>query len=230
MAAILPAAGQSTGSSSASSPAGRLFRDFTRDQKAIWTSPFRMSKRTWVNTALPLAAGTAVLIATDKRAVDGLPNSNDQVKWSGRVSHGGALYTLAGATALPMVVGKLAHRPDAVQVGRSGTEALADAIVVTSALKYAFGRERPDDKNSNARFFHGGQSFPSGHAVTVWAAAVAVGRNRRTPRWLAVTGYAAATAVSLSRVGARRHYPADVLAGSAFGALIGGYVARHSAP
>ncbi len=230
MAAALPLAAQPAGGSGQTSPTRRFVRDFGRDQKAIWTSPFRMSKHTWAGTALPLAAGTAALLAVDKRAVNGLPNTRDQIKWSGRVSTTGAIYTLGGATAVPLILGKLTHRAGPIQVGRSGAEALADAFVVTTALKYALGRERPNDPRSSGRFFHGGRSFPSGHALMAWSVAVAVGRHRRTPRWLAVTSYVSAVAISLSRVGAQRHYPADVLAGSVFGALIGGYVARQSAP
>ena len=199
------------------------------DQKAIWTSPFRMNKRQWLNTALPLVGGTAALIAIDKRAVRGLPNTPDQLKWSGRVSNAGAAYSLFGATLLPAVVGKITKKPEISRGGISAAEALVDSFAVIYVMKYAFGRERPDQPNGNSRFFHGGISFPSGHAMSVWAAAAATGYHRHTPRWLTITAYAAATAVSLSRVGAQRHHPADIFAGSAMGFLIGRYVGRKNA-
>jgi membrane-associated phospholipid phosphatase len=203
-------------------------RDIGHGQKVIWTSPFRMSKGRWLNTALPLAAGTAALIATDRSVARALPNSHDQVVWCGRISQAGALYSLAGATAVPIIAGKLTGHPAAVRVGRSGAEALADALLVTYALKFAFGRERPDDKDGNLRFMHGKISFPSGHALTMWAAVTAVASDRHTPKWLKITGYIAAGTVSLSRIGARRHSPSDVLVGSVFGALIGRYVGQKN--
>ncbi len=227
---VLPVTGQPPAAAPTRSVAGAFVRDFASDQKVIWTSPFRMSKRRWLNTALPVAVGAAVFIATDRTVANGLPNTQDQVVWSKRVSRAGAAYSLAGATAVPVLAGALTHRPKAVRVGLSGAEALADAVVVTYALKYAFNRERPDSTNGNGRFFHGGDGFPSGHAVGTWATAVAIGPDRRTPRWLAITCYTAASAVSLSRIGARRHYPSDVFVGSAFGFLIGRYVAHKNAP
>jgi hypothetical protein len=46
----------------------RVFlRDVWHDQKVIWTSPVRMNRRQGLGIALPLAAGTAALIATDRR-------------------------------------------------------------------------------------------------------------------------------------------------------------------
>jgi membrane-associated phospholipid phosphatase len=39
--------------------------------------------------------------------------------------------------------------------------------------------------------------------------------------------YGGATTVSVSRVLAREHFPSDVLVGSTFGWLIGGYVLHH---
>jgi membrane-associated phospholipid phosphatase len=60
-----------------------------------------------------------------------------------------------------------------------------------------------------------------------FAVATAVARNRRTPKWLAVTAYSAAAAVGLSRWTAREHFPSDVFAGALFGGLIGNYVATR---
>ena len=194
------------------------------------TSPFHTRKARWLNTVLPPAAGTPGLIAVDQRASDALPNTRDQIIWSKRVSTAGAIYTLAGATAGPIVAGTLAHNPEVARVGRTGAEALASAFVVSSALKYSLGRQRPDEPGSHGHFFHGSDAFPSGHALTVWAVAAAIGHSRHTPKWLSLSCYAVATAVSLSRISARRHYPSDVLVGGVFGALIGRYVAGKNAP
>src|SRR5581483_12074673 len=71
-----------------------------------------------------------------------------------------------------------------------------------------------------------GQSMPSNHSIIAWSFAHAVAA--RYPGWgtrLAV--YGLASTVSVSRVLAREHFPSDVLVGSTFGYLIGGYVLHH---
>jgi membrane-associated phospholipid phosphatase len=209
------------------SAAGQFMRDIWTDQKTIWTSPVRMNRRQFLNVALPLAAVTAGLIATDTRTAKWLPNTPGQVKWSQRVSDFGTLYTLGFVTAGWMVGGKVIHEPRYSRIGRISTEALVNAILANYALKGISERERPDQRNGQGRFWKGGMSFPSGHAMQSWAAAVAIARTPKCPRWLAITSYTMATVVSLSRWSAHKHFPSDVLVGGVFGGLIGNYVARR---
>jgi len=150
------------------------------------------------------------------------------VRYSTYVSRAGAAYVLAGAVAAPLFGGMLADKPGATSIGRSGAEALADSAIVTYVLKPVFWRERPTAAGGKGRFWHGkDNSFPSGHSLMSFAVATAVARNRRTLKWLAVTAYTAAAAVSLSRWTARKHFPSDVFAGAVFGGLIGNYVATR---
>jgi membrane-associated phospholipid phosphatase len=192
-------------------------------QKQIWLSPLRMDGRQWLHRSLPLLAGTAALIAVDRRIARGLPNSDDQVRWSNRVSHAGGLYTLAAVTALPLLTGRSGRHPAAFSVGESALHALASAATVNYALKYSLGRERPDMNVGNGPFFRAGDSFPSGHAMTTWAICTAIARHKRTPTWLKFVSYGVATTVSLSRMGARRHFASDVFAGAVLGGMIGNY-------
>ncbi|HTS63196.1 MAG TPA: phosphatase PAP2 family protein [Candidatus Acidoferrales bacterium] len=235
LATAIPAAGQSPAPAPGATPhnpslVGGFVRDFGHDQKVIWTSPFHTNKRRWLTTVLPLAAGTAALIAVDQRGSDALPNTHDQIAWSNHIAEAGLIYALVGATAGPIVAGKFAHNPQIARTGRRGTEAVLDALVVVMALKYPLGRQRPDDPGSGGHFFHGGDSFPSAHAVTAFAGAAAIGHDRHTPRWLKITCYVAAGTASLARISGRRHYPADVLVGGVFGELIGRYVAHKPEP
>jgi membrane-associated phospholipid phosphatase len=205
----------------------QFLKDIWTDQKAMWTSPFHMNRRQWATIALPLAAGTAALIATDQDAANWLPNTPDQVKWSKRVSNIGAAYTLGGMVGGTLLVGWKSHDSQISDIGRSSARALVDSVIVSYALKFATARERPTQNDGQGRFWKGSNSFPSAHAMDSWAVAMVVARNRKSPTWLKVTSCALATAVSLSRWGARKHFPSDILVGGVLGGLIGNYVATH---
>ena len=209
------------------SAAGRFLRDVWIDQKTIWTAPVRMNRREFFAIVLPLTAATAALIATDERAGKWLPNTPDQIRWSGRVSTIGAVYTLGGLVGAGMIVGRAANKPNMLRMGRLSAEAFANVVIVGGAIKGLTSRERPDQNDGQGRFWKGGSSFPSGHAMNAWAVATAVARSPKCPRILALVSYGAATTVSLSRWGAHRHFPSDILVGSVFGALIGNYVATR---
>ena len=209
------------------SAAGQFLRDIWTDQKAIWSSPVRMNRRQFFTFALPLTAATAGLIATDSEAAKLLPNTPDQVKWSKRFADFGAVYTLGFLTAGWLIGGKIINKPDISRAGRNSAEALANAIMVNYAIKGITLRERPDQGIGDGKFWAGGQSFPSGHAMNSWAVAFAVARTPRCPKWLAITSYGMASAISLSRWTARKHFPSDILVGGVLGALIGNYVARR---
>ena len=58
-------------------PVRRFLGDIWTDQKAIWSGPFRMNKYQFTRIALPLAAGTAALIASDRDATQLFPNTPD---------------------------------------------------------------------------------------------------------------------------------------------------------
>jgi membrane-associated phospholipid phosphatase len=109
--------------------------------------------------------------------------------------------------------------------------AVAAAGLLVTVLKELFDRARPPVSGIDAvGVIPASASFPSGHAATAFAAAVAVGmfypRLRRPLLALAAV-------VALSRVYLGVHYASDVLAGSALGALIGlaaGWTVRAVAP
>jgi membrane-associated phospholipid phosphatase len=201
--------------------------DIWTDQKAIWTSPFRMNRRQALTIALPLAAATAGLIATDSRTSKWLPNTPDQVKWSQRFSEFGAVYTLGLVTGGPLVGGKIIGRPDYTRIGRNAAEALVNSVIANYAIKGITGRERPNEGDGSGRFWQGGQSFPSGHTMNSWAVATAIARTPNCPRWFAITSYAMATAISASRFSANKHFASDILVGGVVGSLIGNYVAKR---
>jgi membrane-associated phospholipid phosphatase len=131
------------------------------------------------------------------------------------------------------LAGSATHNDHLRETGLLAGEAMLDATIVGTVLKYATNRERPDTGNGQGDFWpHGtrdataGQSFPSGHAIGVWAFAhVVADEYPGFATKLAVYGLAAG--VSASRVMGREHFPTDALVGSVFGYLIGGYVYNH---
>lgn len=134
--------------------------------------------------------------------------------------------TALGSTlVLALVVGLLAlalHRLGHARSARLLLLAGAGAAVLTSALKHAFERARPDVV---ARLVEvPGYSFPSGHSLAsaaVYATAgvlVAVHARRALDRALcAVVSLGLLVAIGLSRVYLGVHYPSDVLGGYAAG-------------
>ena len=106
---------------------------------------------------------------------------------------------------------------------------LALATLVSTLLKDLFDRTRPplaDPSVVPLVTTPDSPSFPSGHALTAFAAAVAVGALHPRLRWPLV---ALAALVGLSRVYLGVHYALDVLAGALIGTIIGlasAYVAR----
>jgi membrane-associated phospholipid phosphatase len=114
-----------------------------------------------------------------------------------------------------------------------GAEAVVNASLVFGALKLATNRERPDQGAGTGGFWpHGpddysvASSFPSGHATASWALARVI--SAEYPGWpTKLCAYGFATAISTSRITARRHFPSDVVVGSTLGYLIGGLVVRR---
>ncbi len=163
----------------------------------------------------------------DEDAAKWLPNTDDQVKWSKRVSQIGTIYTLGGIVGGTMLAGKKKNDQELFNVGKSSARALVDSIIINYGLKFATGRERPLENDGQGRFWKGSDGFPSGHAMDSFAVATVIARSPKTPMWLKITSYTVATAVSLSRLGVRRHFPSDIYAGAILGSLVGNYVATH---
>jgi membrane-associated phospholipid phosphatase len=102
--------------------------------------------------------------------------------------------------------------------------AVTSSVLFVLLLKLLVGRPRPPVED--ARLIQGGFSFPSGHsavsAVLYGTLAYLLMRSVRRLRWRVLIGTATALlvlAIGLSRVYLGVHYPSDVLAGWAVGAL-----------
>jgi len=131
---------------------------------------------------------------------------------------GSNMYVLA-ATGATYAIAQMIDRPQLARRSARVGLAVTIASVVTAGIKEAVGRSRPEDSIHNAANVHpfsNNVSFPSGHAATAFAAAVALDRET-TGRWVPYLVYPAATLVAWSRVHDRKHWTSDVVAGAAIG-------------
>ncbi len=215
-------------------PFVRMPKYLVEDQKAIWSSPFHTAKNDLKWWAI-FGGATAALIATDQWTAKNLPNSRTQVSISTWASRLGSGYTLVPFTAALYFAGSHAENDRLRETGLIGFETLADVNIVAEAVKLVADRSRPLQGNGKGEFEEGvasrwSSSFPSGHAINTWALASVIAHQYPHPRIVPVLVYAAATTVVVARVGARQHFPGDVVAGSAMGWFIGDYVygKRHN--
>ncbi|BBY64195.1 phosphatase PAP2 family protein [Mycolicibacterium helvum] len=157
--------------------------------------------------APPASGEVAALVAIQSRlgtpAVIGVARSMSHF---GEHAQGWVAISALGALTMPK------RRRDWVLVGVGAVAAHAAAI----AIKLVVRRERP---NHPAVAVNVGTpsalSFPSAHATSTTAAAMLLSRATRSRLPLAVV-----PAMALSRLVLGVHYPTDVLAGAAVGAVV----------
>jgi PAP2 superfamily len=201
-------------------------KQFLQDNRDLWTSPLRV-KRENLRWIVPLGIGTAALLKTDPSISAEIEEAKGIQPPSRIVSRAGS-FPLFLAPAVLMAVGRVADDERTVRAGSVTLQAVLHSEIIVQALKAATNRERPSKSNGNGGFWDGGKSFPSGHAISSWAFAAAISDQYADKKWIGISSYAMATAVSLSRIGGQNHFPSDVLIGSSMGWLIGHYIShRH---
>jgi membrane-associated phospholipid phosphatase len=148
----------------------------------------------------------------------------------------GALFATLGASGL-LLAGE-AHRDwgTAREDLTVFAQAVGTATLLTNWAKVLFHRPRPYRYVAAAAGTGGaaesGLGFPSGHTTGAFAAAFAYWSiqsrrgtaSARRPQIVALVSFAAITGVL--RVVAREHFPTDVMAGAALGAVVGWAVPR----
>lgn len=212
-------------------PFTRMARFVPYDQKVIWTSPFRSSKKD-IKWWLIFGGATGGLIAADKYISKAAPNQLWLQHLGTDVSYLGEPYTLLPLSAAFYFGGTAYHSDHFREMGLLSFEALADVTVEELALKSIFDRQRPLEGQGNGEFEAStnaryNSSFPSGHAIETMALASVVAHEYPHKRWVQVLAYAYAAGVIGARLAANKHFPGDVLAGGALGWLTGDYVYGH---
>ena len=179
----------------------------------------------WTALGGLLLAVACSLVATDGRvpgwerevfqAINGLPDWLYRPMW---------LMQLFGLLGVPVIVAVVAL------VWRKWRLALAllllgplKLFVERQVLKELVERGRPGQTEPGAVLRDvppAGQSFPSGHAIVVFAIAVLVAPYLRG--WWRIVPFALALLACVSRVYLGAHNPLDVVAGAGAGLLLGG--------
>jgi membrane-associated phospholipid phosphatase len=193
------------------------------DELGLWTSPFkaRFSDATWL---VPLGGLTAALFVTDTQFSRHLSSQPNTLLRYRHVSDYG-VYSMAGGAAGLYFLGLMTKNEHQRETGFLSGEGAIDALIAVEALKLVTGRQRPYQGNGGGQFGKGGTSFPSEHAAAAWAIAGIVAHEYPSP-FMKFLSYGMASAVSVSRIGAKQHFPSDVLIGSALGYLTSEYVYR----
>ncbi|MBI1896610.1 MAG: phosphatase PAP2 family protein [Acidobacteria bacterium] len=202
----------------------KTFKNSLLDQREIWTTAFRFNRsnaKFWIG----IGATTAALVAMDSRLSRQLPNSQDQMAFSEKISKVGAAYTAYPIAAGFYLMGAVTGNARATETGALGLVAVTDSLILSQALKTAFSRQRPMDGDGKGLFFKGAHnSFPSGHSMMSFALASVVANEYSGSKLVPVIAYGAAGLISASRFSARRHFASDIVAGAAMGWLLGHHV------
>jgi hypothetical protein len=200
-----------------------LLKNIAQDQKALWDGPKSLR---WVDAdwLVPLGGATAALFATDTDFSRHLSNSPNRIKYSKDVSNYG-IAAMVGIGGGMYVLGHFTHDDHKLETGILAGEAAIDSLVPVYGMKYGLGRDRPLQDNYKGQFLQGGVSFPSEHAAAAWSIASVIAHEYPGPL-TSIFAYSLASAISVSRITAKQHFPSDVLVGSAIGWLEGMYVYR----
>jgi membrane-associated phospholipid phosphatase len=195
----------------------RLSLGLLEDQKDIWTSPFhlRFSDTQWL---VPFAGITAGLAVTDRDVSAHISSDPNRAQHYRTLANGGVA-AFAGIAGGLWLAGTIHHDEHQKETGLLSGQAAVNSVIVVEAMKYIFGRERPNVGDGRGAFFKGGSSFPSTHAAVAWSVAGILAHEYPGPLTKALA-YGLATAVSISRIQSRDHFPSDVLVSTGIGMLI----------
>lgn len=205
------------------SPHTNFRKNVFRDQKAIWLSPFRLERKD-LKWLIPLAATTAVLIATDHETSSWVSHSGSLQGWSKGV---GLTAVSAGGVAFgSYLIGRAVNNRRAEETGVLAVEAIIDTGLITGFVKFATHRPRPNMEGGRGNFFTHGTSFPSGHSAYSWTVATVVAYEYWDRPLIRYGAFAAAVAIAASRYTGRTHFLSEVVFGSAIGFGTGRLVFR----
>lgn len=206
-------------------------RNFGLDFGAVVASPAHWNGTDWAKFAA-LAGTTAAVFAFDQSLYDGVQRNRTEFSEgaSPYVSKCGNGTYLVGFMAAMYLSGEAFNSPGLRTTALQSLESFLTASAVVLGLKFVVGRARPYAHESDSSFHpfsfasrH--VSFPSGDAAGAFAVATAIA-ERAEAVVVDILAYSLAGLVAFYRVHDRKHWPSDVLAGSALGFFVARKVAR----
>jgi membrane-associated phospholipid phosphatase len=193
-------------------------RDVLEDAKLYFTAPVRWDAKDWLYFGGALAAiGAAHEYDGEVRrhfAIGDRAILNGQDKNSVRDALPAAV-VVAGTWAFAKLVGDSAGQVEAYTMLEAG----GFSLVTTEALKFAAGRDRPNETTRVDDWRQGGSSFPSLHASAAFAIGTVLAESGGDDyRWIRrVLGYGMASATAYVRLHDNVHWLSDTVAGAAIG-------------
>ena len=137
---------------------GQFTLDLLKDQKQLWTAPFRLhfSDTAWL---VPLSGITAGLLVTDTDVSKNVSRDPKKLSHYTTLSNAGVA-ALAGSAGAMWLFSYHNSNEHWRETGLLSGEAAVQSLIMTQALKYSFGRERPDAGNGQRALFSGRTVFP----------------------------------------------------------------------
>ena len=193
-------------------------RTALEDTKLYFTAPIRWDRYDWMDFGIAVAAVGAAhqFDGTVRRhfAVGSRALLNGQDKNSVRDA-----LPAAGLVAGTLAYAGMLGDSDGYRETWSLLEAGALSAASGEILKFATGRERPNDTTSPNQWGQGGSSFPSVHASAAFAIGTVFAESGNDQyRWVRrIVGYGIASGTAYIRLRDNVHWLSDTVAGAALG-------------
>lgn len=170
-----------------------LVPNILRDQKPIWTFPFKLAEGKHWKPFLGTAIGTAGLVVLDPYTEPYFRNrSGFNTYKTGPLRGRNTTLAITLTPAAFYLAGLASHSKHARSTGLLAAEAVADTQILSFAMKHIAGRLQPSDipphgdfRNTwfkyKGKFLNGG-SFPSGHTASAFAVATVIAEQYRHHR------------------------------------------------
>jgi hypothetical protein len=213
-------------STESNGPPSRLWTD----AKAYATSPLHWNGKDWAFFGGTLAAiGVAHHYDTDVRNhfTKNSPNAFNTKDTKELQDYLPAVAALGGTWLYAHLIGDNSGRTEAYNM----VESAGFSIVTAYALKFATGRERPDETASPNQWRKGGSSFPSTHATVAFAIGTVLAESGNDDyRWVRrLIGYGIGAGTAYERMKHNAHWLSDTVAGAALGAASARFSMNRSA-
>jgi membrane-associated phospholipid phosphatase len=199
--------------------------EYWQDTKDYFTAPLHWDARQWT-IASGVVAGIAASHALDSTVRDQFAPIGSAPSRRGPTRDVLPLAALVGGT---FAVGVLGNNQPLLRTGWDMGEAMVFTSVSTSALKAAFGRQRPRQTASPHQWREGGSSFPSGHTSVTFAAAQVLADELPENKWgWRMLAYGLAGATAYARMDSNAHWLSDTVAGAALGIAGGRFISNRA--